>query len=129
MAILINKEINYKGLTVSSIYIRLKFTMNYNGDIITVDINPYISKEIFRENETYNISEFLSIPSKITLNYNRTDETVDILTFIHNEVINYLTTEQTIDVEYTPNTDETFNTNYITTKFCEKSDLYIVDID
>lgn len=129
MAIIVNKETNYKGLTLSSIYIRLKFTMNYFGDNIIVQINPYVSKEAFKENELYNISDLPHLPSKIQINYDRNVETIDILNYVHNEVINYLTTEQTIDINCIPNSGGTFDTNYITTKFCEESEISIVDID
>jgi hypothetical protein len=88
MGLIITKQINFKGINLNQIYIRLLYNMNLKSDNIRVIGTVYTSKEKYNEDLEKNSLDNNGLPFRpvFDLSYNRVDDGTDILTFIHNKV-------------------------------------------
>jgi hypothetical protein len=88
MGLIITKQMNYKGITLEQIYLRLLYNMNLKSDNIRVIGVVYASKSKYIEDlekNSLDINGFMFRPV-YDLPYNRTTDGSDILSFIHNKV-------------------------------------------
>lgn len=131
MAILINKTINYKGINLDQLYLRFEINSITNGKNISARIFVYTNKISFNENSNFNRLDITPIPRYLKFDYDRLSDGTDILSFIHDKLIEYLSTNITrtniiINEDTGKETTETAITNI---KFCEPSEISIIDID
>lgn len=130
MAILINKTINYKGISLNQIYIRLSINLNIGGKNISTKLYTYNKKESYTDNKLSNVLDFDDIPKKIDFNYDREVDGNDILTFVHNNVIKYLSTDiikTEIFIDEETNEERTKEI-IINKKICEPSQIFKIDL-
>lgn len=130
MALLINKDVSILGTsTTNQIYTRLHLTYTYEGSYIKVATKNYISKDSYMNalNNDFNID---GIPDYINFNY-LAESDGDLMSASHIKMKEFLSTDITKDVSvFDSSTGEFLNndTEIITPKFCEESDISFVDV-
>lgn len=142
MAILINKAITvYGGFDIPEVYIRVEVDSPIKGDSVRVSSESFISKESY-----YSTNGIYTLPiqdltfQRYSIPYNRETDSSDILVFGHNFIVDVLTTDITEEqVVIDPSTGEPIyldletgdvstHTVIIKPKFCETSEISIIDI-
>ena len=141
MALLIQKSIPFVGgLTLTELYLRLKFHYDINGDDIIVTVHPYVSKAAFQADPANNLISISGINRQYSITYSRTTDGSDLLSAVHNKIKDILTQdieELGVDVDPStgqpnldPSTGDPIWKLYVTfPKFAEPSEVSLVDID
>ena len=98
MALQINKEYDYKGISISSLYGRIEYTVDYKSSLIFTTVHFFINKEISK----IGMEESLDLDAvkdyvAHTIEYDPTIDDNNIIALIHNKLLNILTTD---DVKY-----------------------------
>jgi hypothetical protein len=132
MALLIQKNIAgvLGTLDVSTLYLRLQSHLKYSGTEINAYNKIYLDKSSYLCQQERSNVEVSGIPNSLKFNYDRNSDGVDILILSHNKFIDYLTTDITkITSTIDPSTGQiVYSEEIITPKFCESSEISIIDV-
>lgn len=132
MALLIEKNISkiLGTLDVSTLYIRLQSHLKYSGKELSVYTKTYLNKDSYLSDINNTNILVPEIPSKINFPYDRETDGVDILLVSHNKFMDYLSKDKTIVTSFidTSTGEILYKEDIITPKFCESSEISIIDI-
>jgi len=140
MAILIEKDLNIMGsIPVSQLYLRLSYIADFSGKYLISNVNVYVDKNAFLQNEWGNILSVDGVKTHYELNY---DSSIngDPLLYIHGKIKEDLSTdilgyEQVIDPStglpvIDPSTgNPVYEEVVVTPKFAMDSSISFVDLD
>lgn len=138
MALLVDRQLNVMGVTISQVYMRFNYTVDYSGESIVVNIANYASKNAYLEDEIENNFKIPTLKQTVGFNYSRENDG-EILQFIHEKYKEILTTDVTsFELVFDPSTGAPLFdpstggqlTNEIISlpKFAEDSSISIVDV-
>lgn len=97
MALLINKNIDFKGVPLTSLYVRLEYKVAMDSSSIKINARPFVSKDIYKNQGYYshlNIPEF-SPYMTFVVDYDRNEDGDYVLQVVHNKTKDLLSTDIT----------------------------------
>jgi len=140
MAVLIEKDLNIMGsIPVSQLYLRLSYIADFSGKYLVSNVNVYVDKNAFLQNEWGNILSVDGVKTHYELSY---DSSIngDPLLYIHGKIKEDLSTdilgyEPVIDPStglpvIDPSTgNPVYEEIIVTPKFAMDSSISFVDLD
>jgi len=141
MALLVSKTINsLGGIDIPQIYIRLHYSVGFEGKRVDVNSQIYISRDAYLQKIRENVFTLPQIPESLSFKYDRLTDSADILVFIHKKFKEILSTDQLYDSpildpstgseQYNPSTGRLLTESKVSVpKFAESKEITIVDID